>query len=1086
MSKSISRDLPASAIFRLRTLFLSITILCLLATPVLLAQSTALLTGRVVDPSGAVVSGATITSQNVNTGLTHSMETGTDGLFRFPDLPIGTYSVTAARSGFSSQTRSGILLVTGHSVDILITMQIGKTSQTVRVNAGMQEIQPTTSVLQTSIESKSMRQLPLNGRNPLQLVFLTTGAINLSGQNGGSLSFQTANTQISVDGNRGTDNGYELDGVSYRDPHFGTAPVLPNPDALQEFTAKSSNFSASQSGAGASVQFSTRSGTNQFHGSAFEFLRNDDLDAANYFAQSPTPFKRNQFGGTFGGPILRNRTFFFGSYQGTRVVGGANPTVATPPSAAYREGNFAGGPVIYDPTTGLPFPGNVIPSGRINPLATKLLAFYPAANRPNGTFQAKPRTDQNDDQVLVRIDHNLTSKDHLMGRYFYDKFDFEESTSPYPAFYGTDTYRNQSMVVSDTHIFSPSLLLVGTFGYSRMPRVRAAIVPTTMQELGADVPLASAGSPPQIDMEINGFGNLLGGTPIQIRPYTYEYRVHVTWSHKTQLIQFGLDVIRNDEYAFDRSRQSGTWNFDGSRTASSSVKSSGSPMADFLLGLPHLFSQHGASPQSIYETKWQPWFEDDWRIRPTLTLNLGVRWEPWLPANDRLAPQVGFSPGVQSAVAPNAPLGLVFSGDPGLQHSIFPNDWRNIAPRIGFAWNVGGKGKSVVRAAYGIFYRPTPMNLQRFSGNIATFRGLTINISNPPSIEDPYAGALGGAPFPWTPPTASQLKTYPFTPPVATAALIPTSRTSYAQEWNLTVERQLLRSTGLTISYVGNHMVKGMSSTEGNPAIYKPGATEGNVNQRRPYAGIGSLQLLSPFEFSNYNALQVTVTRRATNGLTLLSNYVYSKCMDNNSNTFGGVSVINKFDPNKDYASCDFNETNLANISFLYDLPENHSWHGALGIVADHWTLSSIITLASGTPFSVRSGVDNSLSGPTTNSGTNDLADQISQDTTRPSGANKLQEWFNTAAYVKNAPGTFGDSGRNSLGSPASMDWDFGLMKGIPITERAHMELRFEAFNFLNHPNFDAPVATLTNQNFGRILTAGSPRVIQLAAKLTF
>lgn len=1063
-----------------------IAALWLLLPSLLMGQSTALLSGKVVDPSGAVIPSAQVVCRNANTGLTHTIETGADGLFRFPDLPVGVYTVTTSRDGFATQTQSGITLVTGHNVDLLIKLELGKTSQTVHVSGGLEQIQPTSSVLQTSIESRSMRNLPLNGRNPLQLVFLTTGTTNLNGQNGGSLSFQTANTQIAVDGNRGTDNSYTLDGLSYSDPHFGTAPVLPNPDALQEFTVKSSNFSASQGGAGASVQFTTRSGTNHLHGEVFEFFRNDYLDARNYFSSSPTPFKRNQFGGVIGGPIVRNRAFFFFSYQGTRVVGGANPSVATPPSQALRAGDFAGGPVIYDPVTGKPFPGNVIPSARIDPLATKLLGFYPLANQPNGTFTSNPRTNQNDDQFLGRVDENLTSKDHLMGRYFYDRFNFQEQTSPYPAFYGTDNYRNQSVAVSDTHIFTPNLILVGAFGYTRVPRVRAAVLPTTMQALGVNVPLASPNAPPQVDMEINGFGNLVSGTPIDIRPHTYEYHAHASWSHGKQLIQFGIDVIRNDEYAFDRSRESGTWNFNGSRTAATGVSKSGSPMADFLLGLPFLFSQHGASPQSIYETQWEPWFEDDWRVLPSLTLNLGMRWQPWLPANDRLAPQVGFEKGVQSVLAPDAPMGLVFSGDPGLQHSIFRNDWRNFAPRVGFAYNVGGAGRSVIRGAYGIFYRPMPLNLQRFSGNIATFRGLTINISDPPSFSDPYQGNPGGNPFPFTPPTADQLKTFIFNRPVATAALDPLSRSSYSQEWNLTVERQVARNLGVTLSYVGNHMIHGMSSTEGNAAVYMEGATEGNTNARRPLAGIGSLQMLTDFQFSNYNGLQLTVNKRAQNGLTLLANYVYSKCMDNNSDTFGGVSVINKVDPNKDYAVCDFNETSIGNVSVVYQLPRNLSLHGWKSELANDWVLTSIATIADGMPLSIASGVDNSFSGPTTNSGTNDLADKIMQNTGRPTGVSQLTEWFNTAAYAPNAPGTFGDSGRNSLTKPGSFEWDFGLMKHFPITEGIGTDLRFEAFNVLNHTNFGGPVATLTNPSFGKILTAGSPRVIQLAAKLTF
>jgi hypothetical protein len=989
-------------------------------------------------------------------------------------------------AGFTSMTRSAISLVTGHSVDLPIHLEVGQATQTVEVTGGQQEVQPTSSELQTSIESRSMRELPLNGRNPLQLVYLTPGAVNTSGQNGGSGNFQSANGQIAVNGNRGTDNSYQLDGVSYNDVHFNTAPVLPNPDALQEFTVKSSNFNASETGAGASVQFSTRSGTNDFHGSLFEFLRNDDLDARNFFASTVTPFKRNQFGATFGGPILRDKTFFFASYQGTRVVGGANPSIATPPPAAYRTGNFAGGPTIIDPQTGQPFPANQIPSFRFDPIAVKLLALIPLPNQPNGTFTAQPRSNQNDDQFSMRVDHNLTSKDHLTARYFYDNFSFQEATSPFPNFYGTDTFVNQNILVSDTHTFDPNFLMVASFGYTRVPRTRSANLPVTMQDLGAQIPLASPEVPPQISVTISSYASLVSGTPIQIQPDTFEWRARFTWNRGKHLVQFGMDVIRNHEYALDQSRESGTWSFDGSRTASAAVKGSGDPLADLLLGLPLLFSEHGASPQNIVETKWQPWIQDDWRILPRLTLNLGLRWEPWLPATDSLAPQVGFLPGVQSIVAPNAPVGLIFSGDPGIRHSILPADWNNLAPRAGFAWDVKGNAKTVVRGAYGIFYRPAPLNLQRFSGNIATFRGITTNISNPPSIANPYAGFPGGAPYPFTPPSASDLKTYPFQRPVATAALDPTTRTSYTQEWNLTIERQLTKSIGASLAYVGNHMLKGLSSTEGNPGIYQPGATASNVDSRRIYKGIGSLQMVSPFEFANYNALQATVTEHMANGLTLLGNYVYSKCMDNNSGTFGGVSVINKLDPSKDYARCDFDATHAVSASIVYDLPKIGSFHGLAARLVSDWSLTTIFTAHTGFPFSAFSGRDNGLSGPTTNSGTNDLADMTTPNSSRPEGADPLVQWFNIAAYVPNAVGTFGNSGRNSLTAPGAWNWDFGLVKPIPIREQLRMDFRFEAFNLLNHANFGTPVNTLTNRNFGRILSAGSPRVIQLALRLAF
>ena len=310
--------------------------------------------------------------------------------------------------------------------------------------------------------------------------------------------------------------------------------------------------------------------------------------------------------------------------------------------------------------------------------------------------------------------------------------------------------------------------------------------------------------------------------------------------------------------------------------------------------------------------------------------------------------------------------------------------------------------------------------------------------------------------------------------------------TSYTQTWNFVVEHQVRSDLAVSLAYIGNHMVKGTSSTEGNPALYGPGATASNVNARRPFAGIASLQMVTDFEHSTYHGGQITVTRRMSRGLSLLGNYTYSKCMDNNTLTTGVVSVINKLDPNKDTARCDFDVTHFANVSLEYDLPELRILRGIAGKLINHWRMSNIMVLRRGMPFSVYSGRDNALSGPTNNSGTNDLADQISPDSSRPAGANQLAKWFNTAAYVQNAPGTFGNSGRNSLTAPGVWNWDFALVKSIPLTETVQTGIRFEAFNLLNHANFNAPAGTLTSPNFGTITTAASPRVLQLALKLSF
>ncbi|HEX4031799.1 MAG TPA: TonB-dependent receptor [Terracidiphilus sp.] len=1062
--------------------------LCALMSHPVAAQSTAILSGATADSSGAIVSGAKVLCRNSRTGLPYNAVTNDEGIFRFPDLPVGVYDLTISHPGFATSHQQNIVLSTGQSVYIPIQLVLGQVSQSITVSGTSQEIQPTSSELQTTLGGKSMGNLPLNGRNPLQLVLLAPGAIASGGVN-----WQSANQGVAVNGNRGTDNGYLLDGVSYIDPHYGTAPVLPSPDALQEFTVKTSNFSAAETGSGANVEFTTKSGANRISGSLFEYVRNSDFDAKNYFSSAPTPFKRNQFGGSLGGPLMKNKAFYFGSFQDTRTVGGANPSVANVPSADFLAGNFSAlSTKIIDPATGLPFLNNTIPSTRFDQDMVKILSYYPAANQANGTYNSLPRSNSDDTQVMGRVDYQLTGKDHLMARYFYDDYTFQEQTTALPSPYGFDKFLNRNALISDTHIFSPSLLLLAGFGFTNVGRQRqAAGLPFLSQDLpGVNVPVATVDSvaAQQLDVGLSGYAGFISGTPITVTPLTFEYRVHLTWERGKHMIQFGVDAIRYDEYAWDRSNQQGTWTFNGSRTSSTAYPGSGNSIADALLGLPVTFTQHGTEPQNMYQTQVQPWIQDDWSVRPDLTLNLGLRYAPWLPAVDRLAPQVGFEPGVQSVAASGAPTGLLFSGDHGLPHAIFNRNMDNFAPRIGFAWNINGDARSVVRGAYGIFFRPMPLNMQRFSGNTAAFRSLATSVSDPESFENPY-GTAGGSPFPWTPVTPAGLESYVFKLPVTTSALVPHAGTSYVQEWNLTLERQVTRNIGASVAYIGNHMIKGMDSTEANPAIYIPGqSTEANVNSRRPYTGLASIQSVRDFQFSNYNGLQISFNAHAEKGLTLISNYTWSKCMDNDSQTTGGVSIINKFNVNADYARCDFNVAQTGNISIVYDLPNMPWFHGYANKALNGWQASMITVLRTGGYFSVSSGIDNSLTGPTTNSGTNDLADRVTGiSTARPSGVKKIAEYFNTAAYQENALGTFGNSGRNSMVGPGYWESDASLLKSFPIKDAVNFELKAEFFNLPNKVNFSSPGATFTStSSFGKIQSAGAPRVIQLSGRLTF
>lgn len=1076
-----------------RALFLFLAAVVLLSPAGVQAQSTALLTGTVVDQTGAIVSQAQVVCRNIQTGLTYTDTTNAEGLFRFPSLPIGSYELVVTHAGFEKLTRKGLVLLTGQSVDVHLALSVGQMLQSVEVTAGTPVVESTSSEVQTTIASQDMRELPLNGRNALQLVTLTPGTQTTSVGTEGN---QEENDGVTSNGLRSVDNNYVMDGVTYANADFNNVPNLPNPDALEEFTMKSATFSAAYSGPGATMLLSTRSGTNQFHGEAFEFLRNDALDSKNFFATEVTPYKRNQFGGTFGGPIKKDKTFLFASYQGTRTAGAASPSLTTVPTLAERGGDFsASGKTIYDPSTGQPFPGDKITT--FDPVASKLLALIPAPTpglATNNRAELTPSLPATDDQMDVRFDHVFGAKDHFTTRYYFDEFDYVRNTSPFPGINAQNFFRDQNLLVSDTHSFKANLLFVASFGYTRSARTQNPHAPVTVQSAGANLPEAIAGASAELRVNINNYVNLFTGGPLIQDPVVFEYRGQFTWTHGKHLLQFGLQVDRDHMYAADKSFASGQFNFNGSRTAGPTpCKTCGDAFADFLLGLPNNFFQSARTPQDFRQTNWAPWVEDDWKVLPKLTLNLGLRWEPWLPAYDLLGPAAGFEAGVQSQVAPLAPPGLIFSGDPGVRNSIWPADWRNFAPRVGFAWDVQGNGKSVVRSAFGIFYNTIPLNMIRTSNSASAFRSQSVTIDVPPpaSIDNPYSGYPSGDPFPFTPPPTSALKTYQFLLPVDTSLLDPHARTGYTEEWNLTVERQVLSDLGISLSYVGNHQLKVMATRQINPII--PGT------KARVYPNFAPIALATPWEFGNYHALQLSVTKRTRRGLTLIANYTYSKCLDNDSGATigadagGGDAFNNKFDINSGYGPCDWDLTHLANISLVYDLPRVNAFHGAADKVLNGWETTSIITVESGFPFTVLTGTDNSGSG-TPNS---DTAEQISANTARPAGVASLAEWFNTAAFIPNAKGTFGNVGRNTLRGPGAWNEDFGLIKSTPISERLRAEFRFEAFNLLNHANFGNPNSTVTSSNFGKIQNTkasglnsvgnlGNPRVIQFGLKLVF
>ena len=612
------------------------------------------LTGTVLDPSGAVLPGALVTLRNLGTNASTEITTDAEGRFAFPEQPIGRYQLTVALEGFQTAVLSDVTLLTGQLLDLKVPLQVGDISSSVDVTGGVPLVQSGTSSVQTSMTERQVQELPLNGRNPLQLVALTAGATITDA---GTVAGQQDNRGISVNGLRTTQNNFRLDGSNYTNRFFGSAPILPNPDTLQEFTVQSANYSARTAGAGALVELSTRSGTNDFHGSGFEFLRDTSLNANNFFInarpltaaqlaagvteQPKPPFKLNQYGGTLGGPIVKSRAFFFGSYQGTRQRSSPSSVTIQSLTTAQRNGDFSSiATPIIDPRTGTQFVtngvANVIPADRLDPTVRRVLDTYlPLPDSGNNLLVIQDR-DVDDDQYTGKVDL-VSGRNYLSARYSDDDNDFQRPFTAPTGFYAANNFRNRSLSVRDTYTLTSNLLVTVSGAYSKFRRIQEPQAPglQTLQSFGVNAPQTIDTSFfPGVRFMANPAFQLFSGGGLEQTPSSSDFHGTAVWTRGAHVLQFGSDVQFDRLYTLDASFTPGTWTFNGQRT--------GVLLADVVLGLPSQFQQDSGRTNDLRESKYHFWIQDDWKVRPRLTLNLGLRWEPKLPPIDKLNNLVGF------------------------------------------------------------------------------------------------------------------------------------------------------------------------------------------------------------------------------------------------------------------------------------------------------------------------------------------------------------------------------------------------------------------------------------------------------------
>lgn len=1057
-----------------------------LTVPVLAQETTATLYGTVRDPKKATVSNARVAATNELTNFTRFTVTDDKGNYTLPLLPVGRYELSAEAVGFEKYLQKGITLTVNQAARVDIDLVVGSLSEVVQVISEAGLVNTQNGAVGQVIGKRKIDDLPLNGRNFLQLANLQAGitpeitlVTDFTPDHPGRFTFNANGLRIQS-------NNFLLDGADDNDEFQGAAAGVPSPDALQEFRILTNGYSAEYGrGGGAQVNVVTRSGTNDFHGNLYDFLRNDFFDARNFFSATVPPLKQNQFGGTFGGPLRRDRTFFFGSYEGFRRREG-DPASAVVPSLLERNGDFsqsARKPI--DPVTRKPFPNNVIPPERISLLSRNVIGLYPAPNRGTNQLNVTGNGSLDSDQFLARVDHNLSKKNTLTGRYFFESgtslrpFTFPPPVNV-PGFPFSDEFGFQNWVLSDTHTFSPQLLFEARFAYSRTRTLfnqpKSTIDP---HALGFTFPVVGQ---PQVPLMILSGLTTIGAsfeTNALRRDNIFQYQGQLTYIHGRHNLRAGGDVFRNQFSLGEDNRKSGQFVFSGAL--------SGNPIADLLLSLPASFSQsNGGQPAYFFSTNIQPYVQDDIRVSRRLTLNLGLRYELNLPTHEKYNRLFAFRPGQKSQLVPNAPTGLVFVGDPGLP-DLVKTDKNNFAPRFGFAWDIFGDGKTSLRGAYGIYYDSI---LGRLYGNYVVNPPFTstVNLSTPRNFSDPFNGQ---SPF------ASGAAGMTFPQFLSLNVIDPNYRSPYNQQWNLSIQREVTKDFVLEAAYVGTKGTHLPGTRVLNTAVFVPGnSTARNIDQRRPFGpAFGAINSFESSFDSNYHSLQLTANKRLNHGLSFLAAYTFSRSIDNGSFPSGRLAIRVGTIPQDqnnlraERGLSNFDVRHRFVISYLWEIPAFRSQKGLLGHVFGGWQLNGITTFQSGRPFVIQDSTDPNLDGVAS-----DRPDVI-RNPNLPSGQQTVEHFFDTGAFARVPQGTnrFGNAGRDIVIGPGYNNFDASLIKRFPLFEMARAEFRWEIFNLFNRPNFDnpgggAPSNDIASPVFGSLQSTlpNSQRIMQFALKINF